>query len=64
MISGFLKADVFAKDHIHVFDISEDRTKYFKLVGIIVNDNITQLVEACDIIIFAVKVCSLLFPKF
>lgn len=55
MISGFLQTDTFAKDHIHVFDISEDRTKYFKSVGIIVNDGITPLVDACDIIVFAVK---------
>ena len=63
MISGFLQTDIFAKDHIHVFDISEDRTKYFKSVGIIVNDGITPLVDACDIIVFAVKVGACHFPE-
>ena len=56
LISGFLKTKTFAKDHIHVFDISEARANYFKSVGIIVNDNIPSLVDSCDIIIFAVKV--------
>ena len=56
MISGFLKTNTFSKDHVHVFDISEARMNYFTKVGIIVNNSIQSLVDACDIIVLAVKV--------
>lgn len=56
MISGFLKTGTFTKDHVHVFDISEARMNYFTKIGIIVNNSIQSLVDACDIIVLAVKV--------
>lgn len=55
MISGFLKTGTFTKDHVHVFDISEARMNYFTKIGIIVNNSIQSLVDACDIIVLAVK---------
>ena len=39
-----------------MFDISEARMNYFTKVGIIVNNSIQSLVDACDIIVLAVKV--------